>query len=211
MSAAGGEGSFKDSVYIYRDGNAELQLWFSAADPDALSDGRYIDLGSLEIYDHGPITSSTEARKEWREDHLGISFSYPISWGTVQASVPYALKNFEYEISFSNSSVRVVGLSNPYSSPGRDGYSTDLSEAALKDLTMVCEPRTPETVKNKEGIEGVYTLARIVIGLGDCGDYQIEHWAAYDVNKNIKNIIVSADSNKISKEEFLKFVNLISF
>jgi hypothetical protein len=150
---------------------------------------------------------------EYKNDKLGFSFSYPSSWGLPKENIRtikegVIVPSFEYDINFESSGVDISGLSYPYDSPGRGGWYVDFTEASISG--EACDPHTNEVVKNKDGISGVYTLALFVPGLGDCEDYETQHYAVFDVNKKVTNIVFVGDSNKITKDDFLKIVQSVS-
>lgn len=150
---------------------------------------------------------------EYKNDKLGFSFSYPSSWGLPKENirtteVGVIVPSFEYNINFESSGVDISGLSYPYDSPGRGAWTVDLSEASIS--REACKPHTNEVIESKDGILGMYTLALFVLGLGNCEDYETQHYAVFDVNKKVTNVVFVGDPTEISKDEFLKIVQSVS-
>lgn len=148
-----------------------------------------------------PVAAAVEMEKYTNSD-LGFAFSYPKSWGAVSFNQSNQ-ENFTYSLLFADSDVEIVGTSNPYKNAGRDGYLADFEERSLFDNT--CGQHTVSTIRTKDGRIGNYTYAKLILSMGDCFDYKFSHYAVFDVNKKVRNIVIRA-SDQIDTPTFKALV-----
>lgn len=149
---------------------------------------------------------TTSATEKYTSAKLGFSFEYPKEWGTVKEDMGQDKNGFIYIVSFTNAKVAIQGLSYPYTSEGRETFEADLKESDLNDT---CEKNINEPVFTKDGTEGVYTYALITTGMGDCSDYDTRHFAIFDVNKKVTNIVITGKKDMDTKL-FKDFVSSIT-
>lgn len=159
-----------------------------------------------EVQDIKPTPITTDTTEEYASQKLGFSFEYPKEWGTVKEDMGQDKNGFIYIVSFTNAKVAMQGLSYPYSSEGRETFEADLKESDLNDT---CEKNINEPVFTKDGAEGVYTYALITTGMGDCSDYDTRHFAVFDVNKKVTNIVITANK-EMDIKLFKDFVSSIT-
>lgn len=159
-----------------------------------------------EVQDIKPTPITTDTTEEYASQKLGFSFEYPKEWGTVKEDMGQDKNGFIYIVSFTNAKVAMQGLSYPYSSEGRETFEADLKESDLNDT---CEKNINEPVFTKDGTEGVYTYALITTGMGDCSDYDTRHFAVFDVNKKVTNIVITANK-EMDIKLFKDFVSSIT-
>lgn len=159
-----------------------------------------------EVQDIKPTPITTDTTEEYTSQKLGFSFEYPKEWGTVKEDMGQDKNGFIYIVSFTNAKVAMQGLSYPYSSEGRETFEADLKESDLNDT---CEKNINEPVFTKDGTEGVYTYALITTGMGDCSDYDTRHFAVFDVNKKVTNIVITANK-EMDIKLFKDFVSSIT-
>lgn len=159
-----------------------------------------------EVQDIKPTPITTDTTEEYASQKLGFSFEYPKEWGTVKEDMGQDKNGFIYIVSFTNAKVAMQGLSYPYPSEGRETFEADLKESDLNDT---CEKNINEPVFTKDGTEGVYTYALITTGMGDCSDYDTRHFAVFDVNKKVTNIVITANK-EMDIKLFKDFVSSIT-
>lgn len=159
-----------------------------------------------EVQDIKATPITTDTTEEYTSQKLGFSFEYPKEWGTVKEDMGQDKNGFIYIVSFTNAKVAMQGLSYPYSSEGRETFEADLKESDLNDT---CEKNINEPVFTKDGTEGVYTYALITTGMGDCSDYDTRHFAVFDVNKKVTNIVITANK-EMDIKLFKDFVSSIT-
>lgn len=153
-----------------------------------------------------PGITSTADLKEYKNEKLGLSFSYPESFGEVKEKIDELNGSFEYKLSFDGSSVQFTGKSNPYTSEGRGGGDIDLTEDSMKS---VCNPIDNQKINSKNKIEGIYAFTQIAF-YDSCEDVKSlskNYYAVFDTNTKIQNVVIVGYSSKINKETFLDIVN----
>ena len=159
-----------------------------------------------EVQDIKPAPVTTDTTEEYTSQKLGFSFEHPKEWGTVKEDMGQDKNGFIYIVSFTNAKVAIQGLSYPYTSEGRETFEADLKESDLNDT---CEKNINEPIFTKDGTEGVYTYALITTGMGDCSDYDTRHFAIFDVNKKVTNIVITGKKDMDTKL-FKDFVSSIT-
>jgi hypothetical protein len=144
--------------------------------------------------------------KEYKNEKLGLAFSYPESFGEIKEKINEQNGSFEYELSFDGSPVQLIGKSNPYISEGRGGADIDLTEDSMKS---VCNPADNQKISSKNKIEGIYAFTQIAF-YDSCEDVKSlnkNYYAVFDTNTKIQNVVIVGYSSKIEKETFLDIVN----
>lgn len=159
-----------------------------------------------EIQDTKTVSTTITQTEKYTSQKLGFSFEYPKEWGTVKEDMGQDKNGFIYIVSFTNAEVAMQGLSYPYTSEGRETFEADLKESDLNDT---CEKNINEPIFTKDGTEGVYTYALLTTGMGDCSDYDTRHFAIFDVNKKVTNIVITGNKEMDTKL-FKDFVSSIT-
>lgn len=143
----------------------------------------------------------------YQNEKLGVSFSYPKNYGDVTEKNEEWNGSFEYQLSLANG-IRIIGKSNPYTPEGRGAWEIDLTES---EMSSVCDTEENQLIKTKNGIDGVFSFSRIAMydSCEDIAGFGKGYYAVFDLKTKIQNMVISASPDKITKEEFIKFVNAV--
>lgn len=145
--------------------------------------------------------------KEYKNDTLGLAFTYPTSLGELKIDISNDHKGFSFETNAS-SDLWIGGTSTGYESGGREFYDVDLTEASMKDL---CDVSSNQKIVTKDNIEGVFAFSRSSTFEESCTSSTKSYYAVFDINKKVANIVFIGDPSKISKADFLNLVQSASF
>lgn len=178
--------------------------------------GYFIFFNNKTKYINSPKNYSGDIiLKEYKNDQLGISFSYPEEWGNFQDKIELDEVGFQYNITIPplKSGLRkleITGLSNPYSSAGRGTGEIDLKEIDMVGFE-VCDTSNNQKIMTKNNIEGIF--AYTVIAMYDsCSEHYSrgspkEYYAVFDTETKLQNVVITGNPLEITKEEFIKIIN----
>ncbi len=145
--------------------------------------------------------------KEYKNDTLGLVFTYPASLGDLKIDISNDYKGFRFETDAS-SNLWIGGTSTGYEPEGREFYDIDLTEASMKDL---CDVSSNQKIVTKDNTEGIFAFSRSSTFEESCTSSTKSYYAVFDVNKKVANIVFIGDPSKISETDFLNLVQSVSF
>ena len=158
-----------------------------------------------------PNTSSKAG--EYKNEQLGISFSYQPSLGEPITKITNDQVGFYFIISFGEN-IKIGGTSSGYVSRGRDGFFVDWTQKIIE--SMCPKANSTEVVYNKDGQKGSYSLNSddfdTYSTCKDIPDSARNHFIVFDGLKGkVQNVVLVAGPDKVSKNDLLKIFQSASF